>query len=255
MLNSGRLILLLCICVLTIPFISLYAQPAEKAATGQQPATMEKKEEMKATPAQPGAPALPPAPDREPPMPGMGRPMRERPKLTEQELAERQKMYFESSYRRLERMGATPEMIKEGQLMIRFQMYMDGAEALLAQSKELGLTDQQKEELAKIQKEAREKALKLLTEEQRKKLGAVPAEPKSMLQLNKEILKKMSEQSSREEMSMMMLGPILTCFMEEPGTVPSATPAAPPSLNLPGVPGAAGEKKAPTAPSPEGEKK
>ncbi|MCX7767186.1 MAG: hypothetical protein N2246_10825, partial [Candidatus Sumerlaeia bacterium] len=147
MLNSRRLILLL--CVLTLPFVSLYAQPPASTASGTQPATIEKKEEVKPTPA-PGAPAIPPATDREPPIPpGIARPMRERPKLTEQELAERQRMYFDSSYRRLERMGATPEMIKEGQLMIRFQTYMDGAEALLARSKDLGLTEQQKEELAK----------------------------------------------------------------------------------------------------------
>lgn len=56
-------------------------------------------------------------------------------------------------------------------------LYLDVPEALLAKSDELGLSTEQQARLNTILKEARTKAVAVLTADQQAKLGQVPAEP------------------------------------------------------------------------------
>lgn len=239
------LILSILVFSLLLPLSFLFAQEATPIP--------EESEEIKSLEASPTPLAPPPMieeepripprrplpPEEEQMMPPRRRPPREIPQMPEEERAERRRMHIERSRQAMEHMGAPPEMIKQGQMMMKAPMYLDEAMCLYARSAELGLNEKQKEELLKIQKEAREKALKLLTEEQKKKLGTVSAEPISMKQLCQQMMKKMEEKSGLDEMRLMMIvmGPMLTYLMEEVEPTPVApTPEEEKPTPIPATP-------------------
>lgn len=62
-------------------------------------------------------------------------------------------------------------------------IYLDSPAVVLGQSDVLNLSDEQKESLKRIENETRQKAMEVLTSQQREKLGQIPAEPIMLAQL------------------------------------------------------------------------
>ena len=79
--------------------------------------------------------------------------------------------------------GMPPEMMRRCRMMMNTPIFPDCPYALSARADELGLTPEQRAKLAEIGKEARTKALDVLTAEQRKSLGDLSAGPMSMMQM------------------------------------------------------------------------
>jgi YHS domain-containing protein len=63
------------------------------------------------------------------------------------------------------------------------RIFLDGPGAVYGQAEALGLSEEQKRRLDMIQKEARNKALAVLTAQQRAKLGDVPKEPVTLMEI------------------------------------------------------------------------
>jgi YHS domain-containing protein len=77
-----------------------------------------------------------------------------------------------------------PEQTKQQlMIMMQAQLFLDSPAAILGQAQTLELSDRQSRELLEIQKQARQKALAVLTEAQKQKLGKVSAEPSSLASL------------------------------------------------------------------------
>jgi hypothetical protein len=87
--------------------------------------------------------------------------------------------------------GITEEMMMRRKAMMMAPMFADDPAALLGMAKGLALTDDQKAKLMDIQKDARAKALAVLTEDQKKTLGTVADKPTCMMDCMKMMHEKM----------------------------------------------------------------
>jgi len=89
----------------------------------------------------------------------------------------------------MQQTGMKPERMDRMQLLMRTGVFMDSPAALQAQNDKLGLSEAQSQKLGEIEKEARQKALALLTPEQRTKLGDIPDKPMVMMEMCQEMMR------------------------------------------------------------------
>jgi len=89
----------------------------------------------------------------------------------------------------MKQMGMEPEMMARMQLLMRTGVFVDSPAALQVQRDKLQLSQEQAGKLTAIEKEARQKALALLTPEQRTKLGDIPDKPLVMMEMCQEMMK------------------------------------------------------------------
>lgn len=89
----------------------------------------------------------------------------------------------------MKQMGMEPEMMARMQLLMRTGVFVDSPAALQVQRDKLQLSQEQAGKLSEIEKEARQKALALLTPEQRTKLGDIPDKPLVMMDMCQEMMK------------------------------------------------------------------
>ena len=160
--------------------------------------------EVRPAPAlQPTRIPLPPraAPDKQ--QPEM---MQQRPGMQSQ--SERMKMM-------MERMGVTPDMTEQGKKAMKVNFYMNGPGALIGRADELGLSDGQKNDLMNIMQQARENAMKVLTLEQKGKVGVVSDEMMSMDSVCQKIMKAIDEKAGRKDAGKMMMGPMMMSMMDD----------------------------------------
>jgi hypothetical protein len=68
-------------------------------------------------------------------------------------------------------------------MIMRAPVYLDSPAVIVGQAEKLQLSDEQKESLKKIEQDARERALAVLTAAQREKLGKIPDKPISLAQV------------------------------------------------------------------------
>jgi hypothetical protein len=88
----------------------------------------------------------------------------------------------------MQQMGMKPERMDRMQLLMRTGVFVDSPGALQVQKDKLGLSEEQSQKLGEIEKEARQKALTLLTPEQRTKLGDIPDKPVVMMEMCQEMM-------------------------------------------------------------------
>ena len=79
--------------------------------------------------------------------------------------------------------GMDPAMMKRMQVMMQTPIFMDSPCALYGRATDLKLSDAQQAQLMKIENDARRRALEVLTPEQRKKMGDIPAQPMALMQM------------------------------------------------------------------------
>ena len=89
----------------------------------------------------------------------------------------------------MQQTGMKPERMDRMQLLMRTGVFTDSPAALQAQNDKLGLSEAQSQKLGEIEKEARQKALALLTPEQRTKLGDIPDKPMVMMEMCQEMMR------------------------------------------------------------------
>ena len=104
---------------------------------------------------------------------------------------ERRNAYDATCMAMMEKAGMSQQMMRRCRVMMRTPISMDSPNAIRGQAEALGLSEEQKNELAEIEKDARKKALAVLTPEQRKKMGEVPGEPMAMMQMCQQMCAKM----------------------------------------------------------------
>jgi hypothetical protein len=120
----------------------------------------------------------------------------------------------------MERMGVPSDMIEQGRIMMKAELYMDGPAVLRARAEELGLSKEQQQKLQEIMKKAQDEALKSLKDEQKQKLGKPDKEPMTINKLFKKMGEKMKEHSGRDDTSM-MLGLMMAGLIEVEEEAPS----------------------------------
>ncbi|MFQ6099321.1 MAG: hypothetical protein ACE5O2_16435 [Armatimonadota bacterium] len=77
--------------------------------------------------------------------------------------------------------GLSAETMRRAQAVMKMPVFLDSPAAIVGQADKLGLSDEQTQRLTEIENDARKKALAVLTEEQRDKLGEVRDEPITMM--------------------------------------------------------------------------
>ncbi|MDR3603228.1 MAG: hypothetical protein P4L38_01245 [Syntrophaceae bacterium] len=87
--------------------------------------------------------------------------------------------------------GIDPNMMRRWKAMISAPVFMDSPAAISGQAEALGLSDDQKQKLLDIEKEARQKARSVLTEEQTKKMGDITDKPMAMMEMCQQMCGKM----------------------------------------------------------------
>jgi hypothetical protein len=92
----------------------------------------------------------------------------------------------------MKQMGTKPEMMARMQLLMRTGVFVDSPAALQVQKARLQLSQEQTGKLSEIEREARQKALALLTPEQRTTLGDIPDKPLVMMEMCQPMMAKMS---------------------------------------------------------------
>jgi len=88
----------------------------------------------------------------------------------------------------MKRMGMQPEMMNRMQILMRAGVFVDSPAALQVQRDRLQLSAEQAGRLREIEKEARQKALALLTPEQRTKLGDISDKPLVMMEMCQQMM-------------------------------------------------------------------
>ncbi len=88
----------------------------------------------------------------------------------------------------MKKMGMRPEMMDRMQILMRAGVFVDSPAALQVQKDKLQLSEVQAGKLREIEKEARQKALALLTPEQRKALGDIPDKPLVMMEMCQQMM-------------------------------------------------------------------
>ena len=76
-------------------------------------------------------------------------------------------------------------------------IYLNGPSALLGQADVLGLGADQKAKLQAIEKESRDKAMDVLTADQKNKLGKIPDQPMTVMEVHKAMMTKMDPMHQR----------------------------------------------------------
>lgn len=89
----------------------------------------------------------------------------------------------------MKQMGMEPEMMDRMQLLMRTAVFVDSPAALQAQKDKLQISQEQAGKLSEIEKDARQKALAVLTAEQRTRLGEIPEEPLVMMEMCGQMMK------------------------------------------------------------------
>lgn len=118
------------------------------------------------------------------------------------------RMVMENMMGMMRHAGIDPHMIRRCHAMMFAPMFLDSPAAIRGQAESLGLSDEQKQQLLDIEKEAREKARSVLTEEQTKRMGPIPETPMAMIEMCQEMPAKMMPvmQQMMPMMGMMMGG-------------------------------------------------
>ncbi len=91
----------------------------------------------------------------------------------------------------MQKAGIEPEMMQRCQVMMQTPIFIDSPCAIYGQANVLDLSEKQKEQLIDIENEARKKALAVLTDEQKKKMGDIPDKPMAMAQMCQQMCSKM----------------------------------------------------------------
>lgn len=102
--------------------------------------------------------------------------------------------------------GVSEEMLIRTQALSNAPLYLDSAPALLGMSDYLQLTPDQKVKLERINAQSRAQSLRVLTEEQRQKLGQIPAEPATPMQMALQIHQRMAPVVQRRMQQQQGLG-------------------------------------------------
>ncbi len=79
--------------------------------------------------------------------------------------------------------GVSDDVIRQCKVMANTPHYPDDPAVILGQADALGLSQQQRQELDDILKQAREKARNVLTEEQKQKMGKTADKPMTMMEM------------------------------------------------------------------------
>jgi len=103
-----------------------------------------------------------------------------------------QKM-MEKCMGKMQQAGIPEEKINRWQTMMKTPLPLDSPGAIYRMAETLGLSEEQQQQLQKIEAEAREQGLAVLTEEQRKQLEEVASKPEPMMNMCKEMMPKMME--------------------------------------------------------------
>ena len=96
-------------------------------------------------------------------------------------------------------------------VMMRTPIYADSPCAIYGRADRLGLTDEQQAQLAEIENEVRQKALDVLTPEQREALGELPDSPMTMMQMCKRMSARMMPKMPGASGSNQMGGAMMGC--------------------------------------------
>ncbi len=88
----------------------------------------------------------------------------------------------------MKQMGMQPEMMNRMQILMRAGVFVDSPAALQVQRDKLQLSEEQAGKLREIEKQARQKALALLTPEQRTNLGDIPEKPLVMMEMCQQMM-------------------------------------------------------------------
>lgn len=98
----------------------------------------------------------------------------------------------------MEKAGVSPQMMRHCRIMMQTLISMDSPNAIRAQAETLGLSEEQKKALARIEKEARKKALAVLTPEQRTRMGDGLDKPIAMSDMCKQMMPMMEKMMGGE---------------------------------------------------------
>lgn len=111
--------------------------------------------------------------------------------------------------------------------MMQAPIFPDSPSALYGRADDLGLSDEQKARLMEIETEARPKALAVLTDEQRKKVGDIPDKPATMMQMCQQMCGEMKPQMPAGGRGRpMMMCPMMERMRGETGDKGGATTKA-----------------------------
>ncbi|MGC8604218.1 MAG: hypothetical protein ACP5VS_11070 [Desulfomonilaceae bacterium] len=91
----------------------------------------------------------------------------------------------------MQQAGVDPNMMRRCKTMMSAPVFMDSPAVISGQAGSLGLSNEQKQKLLDIEKEARHKARSVLTEEQTKKMGEIPDKPMAMMEMCQQMCGKM----------------------------------------------------------------
>ena len=97
----------------------------------------------------------------------------------------------------MQQAGIDPNMMRRCQAMMFAPVFLDSPAAIRGQAESLGLSDEQKQKLLDIEKEARQKARSVLTEEQTNKMGEIPDTPMAMMEMCQQMSAKMMPMMQR----------------------------------------------------------
>jgi len=111
----------------------------------------------------------------------------------------------------MQKAGVGPATMKRMQVMMQTPIFMDSPGAIYGQATALGLSDEQKSKLMKIEIQARKKALAVLTPQQRKKMGDIPEKPLAMMQIFRQMCARMMPMM--QKMMTGKGGPMMMCPM------------------------------------------
>jgi len=123
----------------------------------------------------------------------------------------------------LKEAGITDDMMMQGKAMPNAPLYKNSPAVLLGMAEGLALTEEQKASLMSIEKDAAAKALAVLTDEQKTKLGPVAEKPMSMMDMMKQMHEKMMPvmmkhmKDMKDEMQMLRGCPMMRKMMREKG--------------------------------------
>jgi hypothetical protein len=113
----------------------------------------------------------------------------------------------------MQQAGVGPDMMRRCQTMMRTAIFPDSPSAILGQAEALGLSDEQNQKLLDIEKESRQKARSVLTEEQIKKIGEIPDRPTTMMEMCQQMSAKMMPMMQKMMRGGSQGGPMMMCPM------------------------------------------
>ena len=120
----------------------------------------------------------------------------------------------------MQQAGIAPAMMQRCQVMMHTPIFIDSPCAIYGQADVLKLSDEQKKNLIQIEKEARQKALAVLTDEQKRKIGDVPEKPMAMAQMCQQMCSKMMPMMQKMMSGEGKTGPMMMCPMMNSGKAP-----------------------------------